>query len=122
MVELHLDPLGLNAIFGSLADPTRRDILRRVAKQEMSVSDIAKPYKLTFAAISKHLKVLENAKLILKRKQGKEQMVQLAPATIKETMAYLTEYEKIWNNRLDRLEQYLATFPNDTRHGSSGSP
>jgi DNA-binding transcriptional ArsR family regulator len=127
MVELSLSPpvLGLrarqglerlDAIFGSLADPIRRDILRRVAKKEMSISDVAEPYSVTFAAISKHLKVLEKAKLIIKRKQGREQVVQLAPEAIKDAAKYLKTYEKIWNNRLDNLETYLSTFP-PTHHG-----
>ena len=114
MVELTLDPLRLNAIFGSLADPTRRDILRRIAKKEMSVGDIARPYKLTFAAISKHLGVLEKAHLILKRRQGKEQIVQLAPTTLEDAATYLRACEKIWNDRFDSLEKYLATFPSDS--------
>lgn len=109
MVELSLSPL--DAIFGSLADPIRRDILRRVAKKEMTISDVAQPYSVTFAAISKHLKVLEKAKLIIKRKQGREQVVTLAPAAIKDASDYLRDYEKLWNNRLDNLEKYLSTFP-----------
>lgn len=110
MVELSLSPL--DAIFGSLADPIRRDILRRVAKKEMTISDVAQPYSVTFAAISKHLKVLEKAKLIIKRKQGREQVVTLAPEAIKDAADYLKAYEKLWNNRLDNLEKYLSTFPN----------
>lgn len=108
MVELSLR---LDSIFGSLADPTRRDILHRVATQELSVSEIAHHYKMSLAAISKHLKILEKAKLILKRRQGKQQMVQLAPAALKDASAYLKEYEKLWNSRLDSLEEYLATLP-----------
>lgn len=115
MVELSLNPL--DAIFGSLADPTRRDILKRVAKKEMSVSDIAKPYKLTFAAISKHLKVLEKAKLIIKRRQGKEQIIQLSPSSIKDAAKYLQEYEKLWDHRLDSLERYLSSLPPEHTKG-----
>ncbi len=110
MVELTLD-LRLDHIFGSLADPTRRDILRRVAQKELSIGDIAKPYKLTFAAISKHLKVLEKARLVVKRRKGKEQLVKMAPEAIKDASVYLKEYERLWNSRLDSLEQYLSTLP-----------
>ncbi len=113
MVELTLNPLSLDAIFQSLADPTRRDILRRVSKKEMSIGDIAKPYSMTFAAISKHLNVLEKARLIIKKRKGKEQIVQLSPAAFKDATAYLQQYEKMWNNRLDSLEKYLSTFPTD---------
>lgn len=108
----------MDLIFGSLASAIRRDMLMRVAKEEMSVSDVAKPYlrKLTFAAVSKHLKVLEKAKLIIKRRKGKEQIVVLAPEAMKDATRYLQAYEKIWNERFDRLEQYLSTFPT-TSHG-----
>lgn len=113
MVELTLNPLSLDAIFQSLADPTRRDILRRVSKKEMSISDVAKPYSMSFAAIAKHLSVLANAKLIVKKRKGKEQMIQLSPAAFKDATAYLQQYEKLWNDRLDSLERYLKTFPDD---------
>ena len=76
--------LNLNSIFGSLADPTRRDILNRVSQEELSVSEIAEPYQLTFAAISKHLKILEKAHLIIKRRHGKQAMVQASPTALKE--------------------------------------
>ncbi len=109
MVELSLSPL--DAIFGSLADPIRRDILCRVAKKEMTISDIAERYDVTFAAISKHLKVLEKAQLVIKRRKGREQVVTLAPDAIKDAAAYLKTYEKMWNNRLDNLEQYLSSLP-----------
>jgi DNA-binding transcriptional ArsR family regulator len=109
MVELSLSPL--DAIFGSLADPIRRDILRRVAKKEMTITDIAERYDVTFAAISKHLKVLEKAKLVIKRRKGREQVVTLAPDAIKDAASYLKTYEKIWNNRLGNLETYLSSFP-----------
>lgn len=101
--------LQLNSIFSALADPTRRDILKRVGKRELPVSEIAKPYKLTLAAISKHLKVLEEAKLILKRRQGKQQLVQASPIALKDAADHLKMYEAQWNDRFDRLEAYLKT-------------
>lgn len=102
--------LQLNFIFSALADPTRRDILKRVGKTELSIGEIAKYYNLTFAAVSKHLKVLEKAKLIFKRREGKQQMVQVSPAAIKDAAKYLEQYEAMWNTRLDSLEQYLHTL------------
>jgi DNA-binding transcriptional ArsR family regulator len=106
MVEhaLHLD-----SIFGSLSDATRRDILKRVAKKELSVSEVARPYRLTLAAISKHLKILENARLVVKRRKGKQQFVKLSPVAIKDASQYLKTYEALWNDRFDSLEQYLKT-------------
>ncbi len=109
MVEYSLQ---LDSIFGALADPIRRDILLRgLLHKEMTVSDVAKPYKLTYAAISKHLKVLEKAKLVVKRKKGREQFVQLSAGAFADANSYLKEYERLWNSRLDSLETYLSTFP-----------
>jgi DNA-binding transcriptional ArsR family regulator len=97
----------LDAIFASLADPTRRDILKRVCRKELSVGDIAKPYDLTLQAISKHLQVLEKAKLVRKRKRGREQFVALSPAALKEADVYLKKYRQFWDERLDRLQALL---------------
>lgn len=108
MVEYSVS--GLDHIFASLSDPTRRDILRRVAKEEMTISEISKPYKLTFAAISKHLKVLEKAQLIIKKRRGKEQVVRLAPKTIGHAADYLEHYKHLWESHVDRHEHYLASF------------
>jgi DNA-binding transcriptional ArsR family regulator len=99
--------LSLDSIFASLADPTRRDILRRVSSEELSVGAIAQPYDLTFAAVSKHLKVLERAKLIIKRRRGKEQMVQLVPRAFADAAEYLQWYQQFTESRLDSLEDYL---------------
>jgi len=99
--------VNLDSIFGSLADPTRRDILKRVALKELSVNEIAAPYNITLAAVSKHLKILEKAKLIIKRRRGKQQFVQLSPPAFQNATEYLNYYEAIWNDRFDSLEQFL---------------
>jgi len=100
--------LNLDSIFGSLADPTRRDILQRVADHEQTVGELADKYKnLSLAAVSKHLKVLEKACLIVKRRQGKQQYVQLAPAALVGAEEYLQQYGLILEKRLDSLEKYL---------------
>ena len=85
----------------------RRDILRRVSGETLSVGEIAQNYDLTFAAVSKHLKVLEKAKLIIKRRRGKEQMVQLAPQALADAAEYLQWYQQFMESRLDSLENYL---------------
>jgi len=97
----------LDSIFSSLADPTRRDILRRVSTRQLSVGEIALPYDLTFAAISKHLKVLERARLIIKKRRGKEQIVRIAPQALQQADDYLEFYRQFWEERLDSLEDYL---------------
>lgn len=97
----------LNSIFGSLADPTRRDILSQVANHELSVSELVLKYNVSFAAISKHLMVLEKARLIVKRKEGKKQMVTLAPGALKSADEYLQQYRRMWQDRFNKLEVLL---------------
>ncbi len=98
----------LDNTFAALADRTRRDILTRLVLGEMTIGEIAEPYSLTFAAISKHLKVLEKAKLIIKRRHGKSQIVQLAPDALADIDEYLQIYRNLWENHLDALEKYLT--------------
>ncbi|HEV2412251.1 MAG TPA: metalloregulator ArsR/SmtB family transcription factor [Candidatus Saccharimonadales bacterium] len=100
--------LSLDSVFTSLADPTRRDILKRVSLRELSVSEIARPYDLTFAAISKHLKVLEQAQLIVKRKRGKERMVQLAPGALNDATEYLEWYGRLLKEQYRSLDNYIS--------------
>lgn len=88
----------LDIVFGSLADPIRRDILERVAHAEYSVGELVQEHQVSFAAISKHLKVLEQANLIVKRKEGKKHMVSLSPYTLQSADAYLERYRQIWNS------------------------
>ena len=104
MVEYTLQ---LDNIFASLADPTRRDILSRVARAELSVSELVIHYDMSFAAISKHLKVMERARLIVKRKEGKKQMVSLAPRALASADEYLEQYRQMWQSRYDKLDALM---------------
>lgn len=97
----------LDSIFASLSDPTRRDMLSRVSRGEFSVGELAAHYNLTFAAISKHLKVMERAQLIVKRKDGKKQMVSLAPDALMSADEYLEQYRRMWQGRYDKLETLI---------------
>lgn len=99
----------LDSIFSSLADPTRRDILLRVSNAELTVSEIAQPYDMSLAAISKHLKTLEKAKLIIKRRRGKEQFVSMNAAGLTDAGNYLEQYRQLWEQRLETLDEYLRT-------------
>lgn len=99
--------LGLDAVFASLADPTRRDIMERVARAELAVGEIARRYDMSLAAISKHLKILEAADLIRKRREGKKQMVQANIAALNEAREYLRQYEAYQKERYDALEQTI---------------
>lgn len=98
----------LDLIFLSLADATRRDMLRLLdVYKTMSVGQIAAHYRMTFAGVSKHLKVLERAKLIGKKRKGKMQMVHLSSTAFQEANQYIKQYERLWNDRFDRLEILL---------------
>ncbi|HEY6736109.1 MAG TPA: metalloregulator ArsR/SmtB family transcription factor [Candidatus Saccharimonadia bacterium] len=97
----------LDSLFGSLADPIRRDILRRLIDAQYTVSQIAQDYDVSLAAISKHLSVLEKGKLIIKQRQGREQVVSIAPTALKDASDYLAQYEALWNGRFDALDTIL---------------
>jgi DNA-binding transcriptional ArsR family regulator len=97
----------LDLLFTALSDSTRRSILARVATVEMSIGEIAEHYKLTFAAISKHIKVLEKAHLVTKRRRGKEQVVIIVPETVDIAREHIERYATMWGDRFDRLELLL---------------
>ncbi len=97
----------LDGLFGSLADPIRRDILQRLMNAQYTVSQIAAQYEISLAAVAKHLKVLASAKLIIKNRRGKEQVVSIAPDALKDASKYLAQYEALWNTRFDALNTLL---------------
>jgi DNA-binding transcriptional ArsR family regulator len=99
--------IALDMIFGALADATRRDILKRVSRQEQTISELAEPYAISLAAIAKHISVLEKAGLVTKCRIGKEKFVQVTPTAIKIAAAHLSEYEKVWSARFNALEKLL---------------
>ncbi len=90
MVEYVAD---LDTIFAALANSTRRQILQLAAKQELTVGDIAQHFSISFAAVSKHIKVLESAQLVLKHKRGRQQYVQWSPAAFSLLKTYLADYQ-----------------------------
>jgi DNA-binding transcriptional ArsR family regulator len=110
----------LDRVFQSLADATRRDILKRLSRAEQTVSELARPYAMSLAAIAKHIGVLERASLVAKERSGKEKVVRIVPATLKAAEEHLSEYEKLWAARFDALEALLssegpdAAGPSDT--------
>lgn len=97
----------LNTTFAALADPTRRAILTRLSRGEASVSELAEPFDITMPAISKHLKVLERAGLIERGRNAQLRPCRIAPAPLKEATDWLEQYREIWEQRLDRLDNYL---------------
>jgi DNA-binding transcriptional ArsR family regulator len=99
--------LKLDLIFHALSDSTRRAILYDVSKHEKTVSEIAKPYKISLAAVSKHLNVLENARLIERKKQGSFQIVSLNAESLKTAEEWISYYQQFWGPRLDALKDFL---------------
>ena len=97
----------LSAKFSALADPTRRAILARLALGETSVTELAAPFAMSLPAVSKHLKVLEHAGLIARSRDAQWRPCRLQPAPLKGVDDWLEEYRELWEQRLDRLEDYL---------------
>ena len=97
----------LSATFAALADPTRRAILARVATGETSVSELARPFDMSLPAISKHLKVLERAGLIVRGREAQWRPCRLKAQPLKDAARWIEAYREHWEQRLDRLDAYL---------------
>lgn len=98
----------LSITLSALADPTRRGILARLARGEATVSELAEPYDMSLAAVSKHLKVLENAGLISRSKEAQWRPCKLEAAPMAEVADWVETYRRFWDESLDRLGDYLA--------------
>lgn len=98
-----------DSVFHALADPTRRDILRRAGLDSSSVSKLAVAYPMSFAAVQKHVAVLERAGLVTKRRRGREQLVEAAPDSIEVARRALDDLEAVWRGRVERMSELLAS-------------
>jgi len=108
VVESELTDAEVDLIFRALADATRRDIVRRTLTAQASVSELARGYAMSFAAVQKHVSVLEEAGLVSKRTHGRERIVTANPAMIARARALLDQYEVLWRSRINRLDALLA--------------
>jgi DNA-binding transcriptional ArsR family regulator len=108
MVVDQLDRVMTDRVFAALADATRRDIVIRVLQHEASVSSLASRYAMSFAAVQKHVAVLERADLVRKERRGREQLVRGRIDTVRAVARLLEQYEEIWRGRLGRIEEILA--------------
>ncbi|MBD1838300.1 winged helix-turn-helix transcriptional regulator [Coleofasciculus sp. FACHB-64] len=97
----------LSVTFAALADPTRRAILAHLAKGEASVTELAEPFEMSLPAISKHLKVLERAGLIARGREAQWRPCQIKAEPLKDAMDWIEQYRQFWEERLDRLDDYL---------------
>lgn len=98
----------VDRLFRALADRTRRDIVRRSLVDEVTVSQLASGYDMSFAAVQKHVAVLEGAGLITKHPHGRERLVRGNPETIRRAQALLDQFEQLWRDRVTRLDALLA--------------
>jgi DNA-binding transcriptional ArsR family regulator len=98
----------MDRLFHALADPTRRDIVRRTMEGEHSVSALARLYPMSFAAVQKHVAVLEGAALVTKRRRGREQLVRGNVQAVRAASRQLEELETVWRHRIDRIGEILA--------------
>ena len=97
----------LNRTFAALADPTRRRILEHLALGDRCVTDLAKPYRMSLPAVSKHLRVLERAGLIRRQRRGRVHQLKLEAKPMQNAQQWIEEYRRFWEQNLDRLEDYL---------------
>jgi DNA-binding transcriptional ArsR family regulator len=112
----------LSLTFSALSDPTRRAILKRLAAGERSVTELAKPFKISLPAVTKHLKVLQRAGLISQGRDAQRRPCRLEAAPLKDAADWVEQYRRFWDERLDRLEDYLREVQRDVeaeekRHG-----
>ncbi|OIU87450.1 helix-turn-helix transcriptional regulator [Microbacterium sp. AR7-10] len=114
VVRTELSEAEIDRVFHALAISTRRDILRRTIEREYSVSTLAGDYEMSFAAVQKHVAVLEEAGLIVKRAEGRERLVRANPEMIARARALLARYEELWRARIARLDDLLAEKPTDS--------
>lgn len=108
----------LSTTLSALADPTRRAILARLALGETSVTELAAPFDMSLPAVSKHLKVLENAGLISRGKEAQWRPCKLEAGPLRDVAAFLENYRQFWEQSLDRLDDYLQALQN----GDPGGP
>jgi len=103
----------LDTVFGALADPTRRAILTRLTESDASVAEIAAPFRMSQPAISRHLKVLEQAGLISRKRRATARLSHLEAEPLREATAWLARYREYWDESYDRLDELLAALQED---------
>jgi DNA-binding transcriptional ArsR family regulator len=113
------DPLSL--VFAALADPTRRAILARLADGEATVAELAEPFAISQPAVSKHLKVLENAGLVSRSRRATARLSHLQAEPLREATAWLVRYQDFWDQSFERLDELLASLQTETNPPQKGS-
>lgn len=120
VAQAEFSDVEIDRVFQALAAATRRDILRRTIDREQSVSSLAGEYDMSFAAVQKHVAVLEAAHLIIKRAEGRERLVRANPEMIARARALLSQYEELWRARINRLDALLAEPQQESEEDRQG--
>jgi DNA-binding transcriptional ArsR family regulator len=105
----------LDATFAALADPTRRTILQRLADGEASVGEVAEPFAVSAPAVSRHLRVLEEAGLVSRERQGRTHVLRIERGPMREALEWIAHWGRFWEARLDELERLLADLEREGR-------
>jgi DNA-binding transcriptional ArsR family regulator len=121
VVEQTVRDYDLDRIFHALGDPTRRAILRLIATGPRSVTDLAHPFDMSLAAVSKHIQVLEGARLVTREKKGRVLTAKLNGEAMKTATEWLADYRQFWDERLDALEWMLGAQADDAEKGNLDS-
>ena len=106
---------GLDSVMSAISDPTRRAILSRLARGPARVTEVAGRFPMSLPAVSKHVKVLERAGLVRRARKGREHILELRAAPLREVARWASHYERFWSGRLDRLETFFATHKEKPR-------
>ena len=110
----------LSGVFGAIADPTRRAMLEMLSRRPATISEIARPFPVSFNAVSKHVMVLERAGLIERKVQGRQHVCRLRPRPLRQANAWLEHYRQFWEVRFDALEKYVAAKAKERRGQAHG--
>lgn len=117
-----MQSVDLSAVFGALADPTRRAILARLSQGDAPVKDLAEPFELSGPAITKHLKVLERAGLISRSRDGQQRPCRLEPRALEPAADWMEQFRAMWEDQLDRLDEYLKSLGHPEKKTTGRKP
>jgi len=105
----------IDRVIGAISDPTRRAILERLAHGSAPISEIAQPFSMTLTGFCKHVRVLEAAGLVRRTRHGRDNMLELSPAPLRELAQWVLQYEPFWNSPLDRLQEFFLNEKEKSR-------
>lgn len=109
----------IDRVFAAISDPTRRAIVERLARGPARISDIAQPFSMSLTGFCKHVRVLERARLVRRTRRGRDNTLQLSPEPLRDVANWILNYQRFWNEHLDRLEGFFAKERKKERSGSA---